>query len=242
MKTGKFLSAEWRHLAMVNYEIDPALLLPSVPRGTELDSWNGRTFVSIVGFLFLHAKVLGFSIPFHQNFEEVNLRFYVRRKGEEGWRRGVVFIKEIVPKRTIAALARALYNEKYVSMTMRHQIELEPNSRSQGGSVEYAWRHKGRWNHLRVKTVGGLQKTIVGSQEEFITEHYWGYSAQRDGGCMEYRVEHPPWLVWQVSESSLDCDVARLYGLEFVDALTSAPSSAFLAEGSPIVVYEGVSI
>ena len=111
-----FLTAEWRYVAMLNYEIDPAILHTYLPRRTELDSWNGKTFVSMVGFLFLKTRVLGLPIPFHQNFEEINLRFYVRRKTEEGWRRGVVFIKEIVPRAAIALTARWLYNENYVAL------------------------------------------------------------------------------------------------------------------------------
>jgi len=238
----QFLSAEWRYLAMINYEIDPAILLPYVPGRTELDCWNGKTFVSMVGFLFLRTKLLGLPIPFHQDFEEVNLRFYVRRKAEEGWRRGVVFIKEIVPKIAIAAVARAVYNEKYVAMPMRHHIEIESGSLKKDGSVEYGWRCQGRWNHLRVETMGDLQRTTAGSEEEFITEHYWGYAAQTDGSCTEYRVEHPPWPIWRVSRSSLDCDVARIYGDQFVECLSAAPSSAFLAAGSPVIVRRGLRI
>ena len=75
-----FLTAEWRYLAMLNYEIEPAVLAPFVPQGTELDSFDGKTFVSIVAFLFLDTRIGGIPIPFHRNFEEVNLRFYVRRK------------------------------------------------------------------------------------------------------------------------------------------------------------------
>jgi uncharacterized protein YqjF (DUF2071 family) len=72
MKPGKFLTAEWRYLAMINYEIDPAILLPHVPRGTELDEWQGKTFVSMVGFHFLNTRVLGVPLPFHRNFAEIN--------------------------------------------------------------------------------------------------------------------------------------------------------------------------
>ncbi|MGE5446431.1 MAG: YqjF family protein [Ignavibacteriales bacterium] len=233
---GKFLTAEWRYLAMINYEIDPAILIPYVPGGTELDSWNCKTFVSIVGFLFLHTKVMGLSIPFHRDFEEVNLRFYVRRKGKEGWRRGVAFVKEIVPKRAVATVARAVYKENYIWAPMRHRIEMESGSLKKNGSVEYAWRCKGRWNNLRVKTIGNPQAAAVGLAEEFITEHYWGYAARRDGGCVEYKVEHSPWLIWQVGESSLNCDLAEVYGSEFVNCLSSVPSFAFLAEGSPVII------
>src|SRR5690348_18142677 len=99
------LTAEWRHLALLQYVVDPAVLLPLVPLGTELDSWEGRTLVSMVGFRFLRVRVLGASILFHTDFDEVNLRFYVRRRVAEGWRRGVVFVREIVPRRAVALVA-----------------------------------------------------------------------------------------------------------------------------------------
>lgn len=242
MGQGEFLSAEWRYLAMLNYEIDPNILLPYVPQATELDSWNEKTFVSMVGFLFLKTKVLSVPIPFHTDFEEVNLRFYVRRMGQEGRRRGVVFIKEIVPKIAIATVARTVYNEKYVALPMRHTVEHHNDSSEPSLFVEYGWRFKNRWNYLRVKTTGAPQPIVSGSEEEFIAEHYWGYAAQQDGGCVEYQVEHPRWRVWQVSECRLECNVAELYGQAFAEALNATPSSAFLAEGSPVVVRRGVRI
>ena len=169
MTTDRFLTAEWRYLAMINYEIDPVLLLRRVPSGTELDFWEGKTFVSIVGFLFLKTKVLGWTIPLHREFEEVNLRFYVRRKGPEGWRRGVVFIKEIVPRWAIAVIARIVYNENYIALPMRHEVLLPPSHPSAlNGVVEYDWRLNGQWNHLRIQPSGEAQALVVGSQEEFI--------------------------------------------------------------------------
>jgi predicted DCC family thiol-disulfide oxidoreductase YuxK len=146
MKTGKFLTAEWRYLAMINYEVDPAILLPFVPRGTEFDKWKERTFVSIVGFRFLKTLVLGLPIPFHHNFDEINLRFYVRRPAAEGWRRGVVFIKEIVPRQAIATAARVIYNENYVAREMRHEIGFHEGESRQRGSVGYGWREGKKWN------------------------------------------------------------------------------------------------
>ncbi len=242
MKQRKFLTAEWRYLAMLNYQIDPAVLRPHTPSGTELDTWNGKTFISMVGFLFLKTRLLGLPVPFHANFEEVNLRFYVRRKGPEGWRRGVVFVKEIVPKWAIAAVARGVYNEKYVALPMRHTVEQNAALPEPYLFVEYGWRFKRQWNSLQVKTTGSAQPLVSGSEEEFITEHYWGYSGQKDGGCVEYQVEHPRWQVWQVSESGLNCDVANLYGPAFAEPLQAKPSSAFLAQGSAVAVRQGVKI
>jgi uncharacterized protein len=237
-----FLTAEWKHLAMLNYEIDPAILSPLVPAHTELDSWNGRTFVSVVGFMFLRTRVLGLPIPFHQNFEEVNLRFYVRHQSGGEWRRGVVFIKELVPRWAIATVARVVYNENYAAMPMRHSLDLQEGTIKTGGVVEYSWRHQNEWHGLRVRTQGAPQTLVSGSEEEFITEHYWGYAAQKNGGCVEYQVEHPPWQVWQVSESSLQCKIAPLYGSQYVEALSGKASSAFVAEGSPIIVRKGMRL
>src|SRR5262245_37022784 len=146
----RFLTATWQNLAMLNFETDPAAIAALVPAGTELDAWNGQTFLSVVGFRFLDTRVLGVAIPFHRNFDEVNLRFYVRRKAADGWRRGVVFVKELVPRRTIAWLARRLYNENYVAMPMRHVLVLPAGTAPSRGRVGYEWRHRRRWQGLRV--------------------------------------------------------------------------------------------
>lgn len=245
MPKNKFLTAEWRHLVMLNYEVDPAILRPYVPRGVELDTWNGRNFLSVVGFLFLKTRVLRFPIPFHRNFEEINLRFYVHRHAPgalgapDGWRRGVVFIKEIVPRWAIATVARVAYNENYIARPMSHRIDLNNGAVAPNGTVEYAWRDNGSRNRIVAKTVGEAKPLVEGSEEEFITEHYWGYAGQRDGGSVEYQVEHPRWRVWHTSEASFDCDVSRAYGPQFVDCLGGAPSSAFVADGSEIMVRKG---
>jgi uncharacterized protein YqjF (DUF2071 family) len=227
-----FLTAEWRHLAMINYAIDPALLAPRVPRGTELDLWQGQAYVSLVGFMFQDTRLLGVPVPFHRSFEEVNLRFYVRR----GDKRGVVFIKELVPKAAVAAVARWVYRENYVAVPMDH-IVLEGS-----GRVEYSWQFNGRTHHLAVHPEGPFQPLVPGTEEEFIAEHYWGYAAQPDGGTVEYQVAHPPWRAARVHAPEVDLDAAALYGEDFAPALTAPPRSAFLAEGSAIAVGRGVRL
>lgn len=238
-QTGKFLTAEWRYLVMLNYEIDPSTLLSRVPNGTQLDTFNDKTFVSVVGFMFLNTRVLGIPIPFHVNFEEVNLRFYVRRKDGNEWKRAVVFVKEIVPRFAIATVARVIYEEKYQAMKMRHDYKIENETLKPDSKLEYGWFYKNQWNTLRAKISGEPHSLSDGSEEEFITEHYWGYSAQSNGGTIEYQVEHPRWKVWQVSETKLDCDVENIYGKEFVETLSGKPSSAFVADGSEIAVRKG---
>jgi len=242
MENGRFLTAEWRFLAMLNFTIDPGVLSPFVPIGTELDAWNGQTFVSVVGFRFLRTRVFGLTIPFHRNFLEVNLRFYVRRKAPDGWRRAVVFIKEIVPRRAIAAVARRRYNENYVALPMRARVTPPDHPDSGAGSLEYSWRVGQSWNTIQATFGGPASYPVKGSEAEFITEHYWGYVSQRDRSTLEYYVEHPQWRVWQATNARLVGDVAELYGAQFQDALSQPASSAFVAEGSEVAVSRGVRL
>ena len=241
-QASRFLTAKWLDLAMLNYEIDPALLLKRAPLGTELDSWNGKVFISIVGFRFLDARLLGVPIPWHRNFEEVNLRFYVRRNTPAGVRRGVVFVKEIVPRTAIAWLARKVYNENYVALPMRNAISLNHERLSTPAQVSYEWRYDHRWHRLRVEVDSAPYLPEDDAEETFITEHYWGYVTQRDGSTVEYQVEHPRWRVWRASGAELDCDVSALYGAEFANFLRGAPSSAFVADGSAVTVHRGVRL
>ena len=216
---------------MLNFAIDPAILAPLVPLGTEIDFEGGETFVSVVGFLFLDTRLLGFPIPLHRDFEEVNLRFYVRKKSADTWRRGVVFIRELVPKRAIAVVARTFYGEPYLAVPMKHDIEHVDLK----VSVGYSWRRGSKWESLKMSASGEPQNIPAGSHAEFITEHYWGYTKIR-AGCSEYRIEHPRWKIWKAEQFELRADVAALYGEQFVEALSQPPRSAFIADGSPIEV------
>ena len=231
-----FLTAEWQHMSMLNYEVEASQLLPFVPVGTELDRFEGKIFVSLVGFRFLKTKLFGLlPIPMHSNFDEVNLRFYVRRQAGSEMRRGVVFIREVVPRRAIAFVARTFYNENYVALRMAHEIRPVGDNSLR---VAYRWRGKG-WNEINLETVGNPELPGGGSVEQFITEHYWGYAAQPGGGCVEYRVTHPSWRVWQVRQSAFEGNAEALYGKSMAAVLRGKPHSAFLAEGSAVTVMRG---
>ena len=233
-----FLAAEWRNLLMANYAIDPSVLKPYLPCGTELDEFNGTHFVSLVGFLFANTRVMGVSVPLHTTFEEVNLRFYVRYKENGLWKRGVVFIKEIVPKHLISLVANSLYGEKYATHPMKHEWKTV----SEGLEVSYSWKVGQEWNYLRALTEKNASPLVEGSKEEFITEHYWGYTFINQGCSGTYQVAHPRWGVHRVLDFDAYCNVEALYGRPFVDALSEKPSSVFLADGSPIKVMKGSKI
>ena len=255
-----FLSARWQILAMLNWEVNPALLAPHVPPGVELDFHQRTTFISLVGFLFRDTRLLGLPIPGHCHFEEVNLRFYVRRIVDGEIRRGVAFLREIVPRWAIAQTARVCYNEPYIALPMRHEVtgpacefakspcSLSPqaagirtqesgSSHEASGKVAYRWQFERRWNSLDLDYTGPRLTLANGSHEEFIAEHYWGYCGQRSGGTVEYEVVHPRWNVWRASAANLDCpSAAALYSPQFAEVLAEPPTSAFLADGSQVAV------
>ncbi|HMX58036.1 MAG TPA: DUF2071 domain-containing protein [Leptospiraceae bacterium] len=234
-----FLTADWRHLLLVNYEVNPDILAPHVPRGVELDLFGGKCFVSLVGFMFLRTRLLGkLPIPFHTNFEEINLRFYVKRKEGEETRRGVCFLKEIVPRYAIALVARKAYGERYVSHPMSHILDIKNSALAVNGRVVYSWLDEKR-HSIGAKCTGNPSYPAAGSQEHFIIEHYFGYVKSPAGQTVEYRVEHPEWRVLSCKEPRVDVDVARTYGPEFVEPLSKTPASVFVAEGSPVTVRQG---
>jgi len=224
---------------MLNYEVDRELLNSYVPQGTELDSYNARTYVSLVGFRFLHTKLFGFlPVPFHADFDEVNLRLYVRRKVGNESRRGVVFIAEIVPKRAVAEIARVAYGENYTRLPMEHSILANGIS----NAIEYRFQLNNTWCKLHAQSPSAPAPAREGSLEQFITEHYWGYSAQRNGGTLEYHVSHVPWDVRVSTAAGFEGDASGIYGTALASVLRRRPDSAFIAEGSPITVFRGARV
>ncbi len=227
-----FLKAEWRKLALANYRVDPATLKPFVPYGTELDLWQDTCYVSLVGFMFLNTRMLGLKIPFHINFEEVNLRFYVKRKEHGEWKRGVVFIKEIVPKPALTFVANTVYGENYETMPMKHSWENSGNLLK----VNYSWQKNSRWQHFAITAEAESKELIQGSETEFITEHYWGYAHVNSAKSNEYEVTHPKWRAYPVKEYKIEVDFGAVYGNEFGFLNKETPVSVMLAEGSEITV------
>lgn len=209
---------------MLNYVIEPSLVLPLVPSGTELDFFEGTTYLSLVGFRFLNTRILGLRVPFHQNFEEVNLRFYVRRVERSVIRRGVVFIREIVPKRAVSAIARLAYNENYIALPMSSRINAE--------SAEYRWKFQGCWHSIEAQSSEKAAYPSEGTHEQFIAEHYWGYSRS-----LEYEVKHEPWRVRTAARARFEGDATALYGEQIGRILARKPDSAFLADGSGITIF-----
>jgi hypothetical protein len=234
-----FLTAAWRNLLMLNFEADPSVLLPYLPAHTELDTWNNIHYVSLVGFLFENTRVKGISLPGHRTFQEVNLRFYVRYKEGNDWKRGVVFVKELVPRPLITFVANTLYKEHYATHQMAHNWDFPDDATLK---VSYRWKVGEEWNHVSATALQSGQAITDDSEAAFITEHYWGYTRLNSDTSGEYEVTHPKWLVHPVTHYDYHCSTRLLYGAAFENILQQSPRSALLAAGSDIAVMPGRKI
>ena len=227
-----FLKAEWRKLILVNYEIDPEVLTPYLPAKTELDYWDGKCYVSLVAFMFKNTKVLGIKIPYHVDFEEVNLRFYVKHKYKGEYRRGVVFIKEIVPRGAVSFVANTFYNENYESTKMRHVWNKRPKTLQ----IQYEWLSQNHWQKITVHAKNKAVAIAEASEAEFITEHYYGYTKKTTSNSYEYEVTHPRWEQYVIKDYQIELDYGLIYGENFAFLNHQTPASVILAEGSEITV------
>lgn len=239
MPPSVFLKAEWRKLIMAQYAVDPAILTPFLPAGLALDLFHGECFVSLIGFLFDRVRIKGLAIPFHTRFEEVNLRFYVRARDKDGsTRRGVVFIREFVPRMAITLVANLLYEEPYRTLRTRREITQTKSSLE----VLYDWKARGRWYRMAAEASPALQPIAPGSIEEFITEHYWGFTKRSHGPTSQYQVEHPRWETYAIRRSMIDVDFGALYGPTFALLNAQQPASVLLAEGAPVSIRGGTRL
>jgi uncharacterized protein YqjF (DUF2071 family) len=234
-----FLTAEWRKLIMAQYTVDIATLAPYLPSGVGLDLYHNTCLVSLVGFLFDRVRVKGLAIPFHTRFEEVNLRFYVARTEPDGTRkRGVVFIREFVPRAAITLIANSLYEEPYATLPTKHSITTTAESLTVG----YAWQHRNIWHSMEAEASPSPQPILPHSEAEFITEHYWGYTKRSRGYTSQYEVKHPRWQQYPIRSHEIHADFAALYGPAFAALNHQQPTSILLAEGSAVSVDTGTRL
>jgi hypothetical protein len=225
-----FLKANWENIIMANYAIDPKILLPFLPKGVELDLYNDKAYISLVGFMFKKIKLFNVPIPWFGNFEEINLRFYVVRKEGNTLKRGVVFINETIPYPIVAWMANKLYKEHYTVVPTKHQITKDSKSQK----VNFEWLLNKKWNSIYVEATTESKVMESQSLEKFIFEHYYGYTKINENNTEEYKLQHPSWRVNKVVDYKIDCDFTAMYGDAFSILNSTAPEAVFIAEGSAV--------
>lgn len=225
MKT--LLTAEWTNLLVATFETDKNLLQKFLPAKTELSDWNGKHFMSIVGFMFSKPRLLNITSPFYRKFEEVNLRFYVRRKEKNKWKNGVVFIKEIAPSPLVGLVAKWLYHESFISLPMKHNLNITDAERN----IEYRWKIGHSWNYIKIQA--SLSHSLSPHTiEAFIADRHWAYTKAGDHRTFEFEIEHSPWNIFPSHSFEMNLDAAKIYGSEFAEYFHQKPLTVFLMDGS----------
>jgi uncharacterized protein YqjF (DUF2071 family) len=227
----ELLTAEWRHLLFQSYPVDPRVLEPFLPAGTEIDAWDGRAWLSVVAYQFRSVKLWNVPVPGHQHFEGLNLRFCVKRRAGGQERRGVTFLSEIAPRPAMALMTRLMFNEPYAARDMRSVIDAGPPLR-----VAYSWRADASWQHCTAVAAGPAAIPQPSTLEGFLVERHFSYTRQPDGTTLEYRVDHSPWRVFATASRHSVTDYTALYGPE-IGSLLTQPASELIAEGSPVRMY-----
>ena len=229
---GTFLKANWENIIMANYAIDPEILAPYLPKGVSLDLYNGKAYVSLVGFMFKKTKLFNFPIPYFGTFEEINLRFYVIRKEGKQIKRGVVFINETIPYRIVAWMANKLYKEHYIAVPTKHEI----NNVSNSNKIKFEWLLNKNWNSIYVEASKECFAIKPNSFENFIYEHYYGYTKVNENKTLEYKLQHPIWNTYKILDYKIDCNFEAMYGESFSVLNQTKPEAVFIAEGSSVNV------
>lgn len=225
MKT--LMTAYWTNLLTATYEADRSLLNEFLPAGTELNTWNGKYLMSIVAFIFSKPRVLNIPAPVYRSFEEINLRFYVRRKENNNWKKGVVFIREIAPARLIGLSAKWLYKENFISLPLKHEFHTNDDLQY----INYACKVKNKWGQLNITCAAKEFDPEPGCIEGFIRDHYWGYTKNKNDRTAEFSIEHSSWKIYPATHFALNMNIGEIYGPGFTDYFDQKPVSVFLMDG-----------
>ena len=127
---------------------------------------------------------------------------------------------------------RDRYKEHYQTLPMQHSKTENENSKD----FVYQWKTQNKLNIILVETEKNPIEIEVGSEAEFITEHYFGYTKVNEATTFEYEVKHPRWVQFQVLNHKIDVDFETNYGSEFEFLNNTQPVSVMLAKGSEISV------
>lgn len=230
--------AEWREIVVISFEIDPKILRSYVPPKTEIDSFEGATFVSLMARVCKNVKPYGWPIVFAKSVEQVQLRFYVKRQTAEGYRRGVCLIRDYVPSKKVSLFLNWMFKHRF------NQVRIQRESKNFDKAlpdampeVEYRWETGDVWNHVKVKARSEMRKQEKETKESFVLDHHFGYTV-REGKTYEFFVEYNPWALWDAKSGSFECDTEQVFGRHFVRALKQRPASVFLARGSEVIIHK----
>ena len=222
-----FMTGHWEDLIMVTFEVDKAILEPYLPKDTEIDLFNGKALMSMVAFTFSKVKFFGIKVPFHQQFGQINFRFYAKSKTDDT--KGVVFIKEFAPKPLIASVANLCYNEPYFYKSIRRNKTLKQgriNMKYSYGNLKIKASAKEKTGKLNPNTL-----------KHFVVDRYIAYIKSYSGKTVQYKINHRPWELYDATSVTIENDILSLLPKKFKQA--KLLSTCFV-DGSFITVEKGL--
>ena len=104
-------------------------------------------------------------------------------------KRGVVFISEVVPHKIVSFLANKLYKEHYSTAKMASSILVENEIKQ----IKYTWQSQSQMYSIDTSFFDKQDDIEPNSLEEFIYEHYYGFTKVSARETWEYKVNHPRW-------------------------------------------------
>ena len=236
------MRARFSELVALNFSIDPAILQPLVPRGLELDFFKDETYVSLIAMMLRDVRVFGFPIHIASGFEEINLRFYVRRRVGDSYRKGACFLKDYVSGAAAAWVLGRIFKAEFGRLKLKHKNSgFDPKEENAIPEVDYQWKVDDHMNRVRVKAREKVQRMGADTKVGFILNHNNEYSC-RNGKTLEYAMARPQWVVWNAAQANFTCDVRKLFGPEFEKPLSRRPASVFVTSGSEVVIYKPTEV
>lgn len=218
----------------MNYIISPEILENYLPAYTIIDYFKGNCFTSLVGFPFRNVEIAGMKIPFYTDFEEINLRFYVKRFDGTTWRKGTVFISEIANKSALKFLANSFLHEKYQTLETRQEIK----ENSELIETKYSWRTWMNWQFLNLISEKPSESVAEGTEAHFIMDRSSGYQKYDTATTNEYGISHPKWNIYPIRSFDINVDFEESFDSNFPVLNETLPHSVILARGSSVAVKQ----
>jgi uncharacterized protein YqjF (DUF2071 family) len=201
----------WHEIAFFHWSCDPAVLRPRLPGRVQIDTFNGKAWISLTPFLLTGLRPPLAPYRLGLVFPETNLRTYVVGPNGPG-----IWFFSLDAKRLIAVLgARWTYGLPYYWARMRVEIGENQNAyfSSRGQRAE---------TQIRIAKEGRIvQQSPL---DIFLTARFRLYSTFRDR-LLTAEVSHPAWELNQVRVIELKETLRQAMRVDF-------PSSDFMAHHS----------
>jgi uncharacterized protein len=214
----------WDKILFLHWAVAPEAVRPLVPGRLELDTYEGRAYVSMTPFTVRGARLRALpAVPGFSQFHELNVRTYVHREGRDP---AVWFFSLDAASPLAAAFARLSVRLPYCyarisrgtdgnRMTYESTRLFPPQAASFSAS----------WSFGRASAAAE-----PGTLGHFLVERYLLFSRALASKLIRLQVHHPPWQLHEVESLVVQETLAKGDGLGAL-------------EGTPLAHYsDGIDV